>query len=285
MSNLPPVNMGSLMQGPSLSKNGKDTPEATKKALVDFESLFINQMLKSMRSTVMKSDLLDGGSGEKMYMDMFDMEISKSMAASGGIGIASMMMKQLAKEQGGKGAGALMNLSYGSHTTDNPTPDAGKSGSFMRGGVNRAYNGIAAERSGPGESRESMTFPIHGADSSSISSNFGLRNDPFTGERKAHHGIDIAAKAGTPIYPSASGVVSFSGRKDGYGNVVEVKHDNGFVTKYAHTMENLVKEGDKVDVNSPIAYVGSTGHSTGAHLHFEVTKNGYSINPHLLGIG
>ncbi|MBN2654473.1 MAG: M23 family metallopeptidase [Nitrospirae bacterium] len=112
-----------------------------------------------------------------------------------------------------------------------------------------------------------------------ISSQFGLRNDPFTGKTKMHNGIDIPMPEGTPIMPAASGRVVFSGDKGGYGKTVVIYHENGFITIYAHNSQNLVKEGDLVDKNTKIALSGSTGRSTGPHLHFEVRRDGVAINP------
>jgi murein DD-endopeptidase MepM/ murein hydrolase activator NlpD len=113
----------------------------------------------------------------------------------------------------------------------------------------------------------------------SLSSLFGLRTDPIDGSTKFHAGVDISAPEGSKIYPATSGRVLFSGNKDGYGSVVEVKHNNGLVSRYAHNSENLVKKGDLVGLNDPIALVGSTGRSTGAHLHFELLKDGKAIDP------
>ncbi|MBW7956357.1 MAG: M23 family metallopeptidase [Deltaproteobacteria bacterium] len=120
-------------------------------------------------------------------------------------------------------------------------------------------------------------FPVRG--DSRVSSGFGMRTDPMTGEERFHHGIDIAAAEGTPVFPAAPGRVVFSGLKGGYGNLVEVLHDDGHITRYGHNAENLVKAGDRVDTSRPIAYVGSTGRSTGPHLHFEVLMNGIALNP------
>lgn len=112
-----------------------------------------------------------------------------------------------------------------------------------------------------------------------ISSRYGARNDPF-GRGRAHHaGIDIDANTGDPVTAAAEGVVSFSGVRSGYGNVVEIDHGNGYRTIYAHNQANLVKAGDVVRAGQQIAKVGSTGRSTGSHLHFEVILNGRQVNP------
>jgi murein DD-endopeptidase MepM/ murein hydrolase activator NlpD len=106
-----------------------------------------------------------------------------------------------------------------------------------------------------------------------------MRKDPFTGKPEFHDGIDIAAKAGTPIYPLQSGTVKYSGWKSGHGRVVIVSHGDGSETLYAHASKTLVKSGDEVAKETIIAEVGSTGKSTGPHLHFEMRRAGKSINP------
>lgn len=111
------------------------------------------------------------------------------------------------------------------------------------------------------------------------SSNFGNRTDPFTGSRAFHSGMDFAAPTGTTVLSAAAGVVSFVGTKSGYGKVVEVTHENGLVTRYAHLSGYLAREGQAVNVGTPIAKVGSTGRSTGPHLHFEIRKADEAINP------
>lgn len=112
-----------------------------------------------------------------------------------------------------------------------------------------------------------------------VSSPFGRRTDPLTGRGSVHKGVDFAAKAGSPVVSVAAGVVTFSGRKNGYGNVVEVSHADGYVTLYGHNKRNLVQVGDLVKRGQTIALVGSTGRSTGYHVHFEVTKLGRVVNP------
>jgi murein DD-endopeptidase MepM/ murein hydrolase activator NlpD len=111
------------------------------------------------------------------------------------------------------------------------------------------------------------------------SSGFGNRTDPFTGSRAFHSGLDFAAASGTTVFSAGRGVVSFVGTRSGYGKVVEVTHDDGLISRYAHLSGYLSKEGQRVSTGSPIAKVGSTGRSTGPHLHFEVRKGDSAINP------
>jgi Membrane proteins related to metalloendopeptidases len=111
------------------------------------------------------------------------------------------------------------------------------------------------------------------------SSGFGNRKDPFTGGRAFHAGLDFAASTGTAVLSAAKGKVTFAGRQSGYGNVVEVTHADGLMTRYAHLSAILVDKGQEVETGTPIARVGSTGRSTGPHLHFEVRRSGTPLNP------
>jgi murein DD-endopeptidase MepM/ murein hydrolase activator NlpD len=112
-----------------------------------------------------------------------------------------------------------------------------------------------------------------------ITSGFGGRADPFGGGGQYHKGIDFKANVGDPVLAVADGVVSFAGVKGGYGNVVDVDHGNGYITRYAHNSRLMVKAGDLIRVGTVVAKAGSTGRSTGAHVHFEVWENGRVVNP------
>ena len=112
-----------------------------------------------------------------------------------------------------------------------------------------------------------------------VSSEFGLRKDPFTGRLARHSGIDVAAAAGAPIAAFEAGSVVFSGWKPGYGNTVILRHENGLETLYGHIAKALVEVGQQVAARAPIARVGSNGRSTGPHLHFEVRRHGLAIDP------
>jgi murein DD-endopeptidase MepM/ murein hydrolase activator NlpD len=127
---------------------------------------------------------------------------------------------------------------------------------------------------------ESMAFPgrlpISGR---RISSGFGTRIDPFTRRRARHTGIDIPAPRNTPIAAAGGGRVTFAGYRVAYGNTVEIDHGNGLKTRYAHASRLLVRRGQIVLPEQAIAIVGSSGRSTGAHLHFEVLRNGAPVEP------
>lgn len=119
-------------------------------------------------------------------------------------------------------------------------------------------------------------LPVLGAE---LTSPFGNRSDPFTSRHAFHAGLDFAAEHGTPILSAAGGTVSFAGFRPDYGWVVEIEHGNGLTTRYAHASKLLVTLGRVVTPGERIALVGSTGRSTGAHLHFEVLRQGEAIDP------
>jgi murein DD-endopeptidase MepM/ murein hydrolase activator NlpD len=143
-------------------------------------------------------------------------------------------------------------------------------------GLNRIEGGVSGKGlQYPEASLNGGRLPVNGR----ITSGFGMRRHPISGDMRFHKGVDIAAPEGTAITPVIEGNVAFSGEQDGYGKVVIIDHGKGVVTRYAHNSENLANEGDYVSTGSIIAKVGSTGNSTGPHLHFEASVNGRSIDP------
>jgi murein DD-endopeptidase MepM/ murein hydrolase activator NlpD len=112
-----------------------------------------------------------------------------------------------------------------------------------------------------------------------ISSYFGRRADPFTGYTAVHKGLDFAGPEGTKVMSVAAGLVTYAGDRSGFGGMVEINHGNGLATRYCHNEKILVKQGDMVRKGQEVALMGSTGRSTGPHLHFEVLKNGAQVDP------
>ncbi len=131
------------------------------------------------------------------------------------------------------------------------------------------------EASGVGETRGLMQKPVLGH----LTSSFGLRRHPILGYSRMHQGVDFGAPMGAPIVAATDGVVSFSGRHGGHGNYVRLNHSGGIATGYAHMSRIIARVGDRVRQGQLIGYVGSTGLSTGPHLHYEMYRNGQAINP------
>jgi len=222
---------------------GRNDPEALKAIAKEMEALFAYEMIKAMRKT---SESTSGDNfGESAYMSIFDMELSRLIAEKG-LGLQEAFLR-----------GIRSSASREGKKEEDKSP------------TSRYLHDEQKEFSPP------ETLPVNGI----ISSPYGMRKHPLYGTYRFHHGIDIAASAGTEIYPMRYGRVTFSGTKPGYGNVVVIDHGNDFVSTYAHNKANLVKEGDEVTSITPIAQVGSTGIATGPHLHFEVTHRGARIDP------
>lgn len=172
------------------------------------------------------------------------------------------------------GIAAAYNVSAKSITEQNRiVKNSIRSGSriFIPGGSLRAdsTDDISEKKGSQAESAPlAFIWPMKGK----ITSGFGIRKDPFTKKRSFHNGIDISANSGTPVLAAADGTVIFSGWKDGYGNMVVIRHDKGYITVYAHNSSNLAASEKVVRQGETIAYSGMTGAVTGAHLHFELRK-------------
>jgi len=120
---------------------------------------------------------------------------------------------------------------------------------------------------------------VHPVAKLAFTSNFGIRSDPFRGTAAMHAGVDIPGPVGTPVYATADGMVDHAERSGGYGNMIEIDHGKGIATRYGHLSRMLVASGTHVVRGQLIALMGSTGRSTGPHLHYEVRIDGHAVNP------
>ncbi len=250
------------------SAKGQD-PEALRSAAREFESLFLHQLFKSMRQTVLKDEdsLLDAGMGGEMFTDMLDMEYAKQSAAQGGIGLAEIVAQQFGVEMND----AQAPTSLGGQLAGLHRPHAPQGLEVQRTLSHRAVQAYSQQHAA-----SEMQMPVEGG---RISSRFGLRKLADDEHARMHQGLDIAASEGTPIEAARGGRVVQAGWVRGYGNTVVLDHGDGQTTLYGHASELLVKVGDKVTAGAHIAKVGSTGHSTGPHLHFEVRQDGRAQDP------
>jgi murein DD-endopeptidase MepM/ murein hydrolase activator NlpD len=240
-------------QGTHDRPGGKDSVQVAAKQL---ESFFLRQMLAESRSQ--GGGTLDGGFAGDTFKQMLDEAIADKMTAAGGIGMTAMFAKQLGKADEIAGVPALP-------IANAPLDPA------------RAQPAAAAQLHDPAfEGAPHFILPVAGRPSSG----YGLRADPMRGGEMINHaGFDLAATAGTPVAAAAGGTVVHAGPAGTYGNLVTLRHDNGFETRYAHLSSVDVKVGDRVEAGSGLGKVGTTGYSTGPHLHFEVRHDGKAIDP------
>jgi len=249
---------------PSISQVGRG---GVKEATESFEAIFIKDLLTVMRKATSEGGLFNSGNSGKIYSSMIDTELSKNLAKGRGLGLGQMLLRQLEKDGVTDGPKGMKPLKA------EQVPDKGVGLPELKG--------VKVLSGGAGKVLK-YELPVEGV----VSSNFGMRTHPIKQSKEFHNGMDISTYEGAPVYPAADGEVSYVGKSDSYGNFVEVKHDDGIVSRYAHLHSHLVKEGDTVKTSRPFAFVGNSGRSTAAHLHFELLRDGKALNPDsLLGGG
>ncbi len=235
------------------AKNG-DT-DGLKKAAQKFEQYFVATMMKEMRKASGNESGLFSGTEMETFHALFDEEIAGRITEGQGVGLARMIERNLAAAYSGEGtAGAVGSAAGAAGRTDGAALSASL--------------------------REGFAWPLPASEPGSISSDYGRRVDPHSGAHKHHAGLDIAAPAGTPVRSIADGTVIRAGSSTSYGNVVDVQHADGTVSRYAHQQSLDVSVGDEVTAGDRLGAVGSTGRSTGPHLHLEVLVDGEKVDPH-----
>ncbi len=234
---------------------GEKQKNEIKRVAQEFEAIFIAQLLKVMRETIEESGLTEGGFGKSIYTELFDQEVSMSMARRGSFGIADILNRSLAGKESGTAA------------TREGAPGSG---------IQAPSEASPAEMDAPEESEiPDFRLPIRAP----VSSAFGNRRDPISHNIRFHKGLDLAAPEGTGVVAALPGRVLSAGYQGGYGNTVLVQHANGVQTRYGHLASINVKAGDPVDSETVLGAVGQTGRSTGPHLHFEVIRMGEPVDP------
>lgn len=275
---------------------GQTKEKKLREACQGFESVFLSKLFSEMRATVPKDGLLHG-QYEDQYYSMFDKAMCDKMSENGGIGLADMMYRQLQGRVLGKDTGTAatgdvlpanrmpmasdrlpvsgQGLPRSAHTiqTQSFVPGLGHGYPLAPSHVPARDDGDALEAAA--QAATPMAAPVTGQ----ISSEYGWRDDPFKKSQGWHAGMDIAAAEGDPVAACWNGTVVFAGVKGGYGNVVEVAHAGGWKSVYGHLRRFSVKEGDTVAAGGKIAEVGSTGRSTGPHLHFELRRGQETVDP------
>jgi len=241
------------------SAKGQVRDAELKKVANEFEALFVSYLLKVMRETIEESGLTDGGFGKTIYTELFDEQMSRTVAQQGPLGLSTLILKGLAAQEAG--------TSDDGGTKADPVQERTSAESLETG------QGTAA-RPAPDTEVSDLCLPVQAP----VSSAFGIRSDPFSHTRRFHKGIDLAAPAGTRVHAAMGGTVVFAGNERGYGNTVVIRRGE-VETRYAHLDRTEVKAGDVVSEEEVIGSVGTSGRSTGPHLHFEVTRLGEAVNP------
>ncbi|ETZ19710.1 M23 family metallopeptidase [Pedobacter sp. V48] len=202
---------------------------------------------KQLQANKKEATTLDTSALKKHYesIDKKLLTINKFLKARG--------LKTIVKNEGGEGNSDILSVE--------------EIGKFYEGYLNKMIDYVAFTP---------MGYPHFGA----ITSGYGHRENPFTGENvETHKGLDFRGKRGEIVKSTASGKVTYAGRRGGYGNCIVINHGNGFETYYGHLSRILISEGAQVKAGDDIGKIGSTGRSTGPHLHYEIHKNGKIINP------
>lgn len=234
------------------------------KAAREFEAYFVQYMMKEMRKGVHKSELLGGQETTALFESMMDENLGKVIAEGQGLGLARQLRDSIGAYLGDNEKHKVHLPRYEAAPAQVGYPVALRS---MGPGGMGGFNPYASQL-------DELDHLPHG-----VSSGFGERTHPIFGEKRFHAGVDIPMPEGTPVRAAAEGVVTFAGEQRGYGNVVIVEHADGYTTRYAHNSKLLVEEGQLVGADTLLAESGSTGWTTGPHLHFEVRKDGEPVDP------
>lgn len=227
----------------------------TQKAAKQLEAFFLRRLLAEARP---QGGMLDGGFAGDTFKQMLDEAIADKMSSAGGIGMATMFEKQL-----GDGTGTKASLAQVAPLSPHNPP------------MGLPMPRTEVPHIPPIDGDSKLGMPTIGR----LSSSYGMRTDPINHTESLHPGLDVAAKTGTPVVAAAAGTVTHAGPAGTYGNLVTIKHENGLETRYAHLSSVDVQKGATVSPGTPIGKVGSTGRSTGAHLHFEVREDGKLRDP------
>jgi murein DD-endopeptidase MepM/ murein hydrolase activator NlpD len=233
-----------------------DKPHGDAKvAAQQLEAFFLRQLLSETKTS---GSAIDGGFAGDTFKQMLNEAIADKMVAAGGVGMASMFAKQL----GDTGKQQVMA---------SPTPSGVRE---IPSGVREIPSGVRETGPKLGDAPQ-LILPVAGRPSSG----YGMRADPIKHAEINHPGFDLAAPTGTPVSAAAGGTVIHAGPAGTYGNLVTIRHDNGYETRYAHLSAVNTNPGERVEAGQLIGKVGTTGYSTGPHLHFEVRHDGKTIDP------
>ncbi len=268
----------------------------------EFESMLILQMIRQMRQSMLgdaEEQQDDFGLGANPLNDTMDGELARALAAAGGLGVQPVIVSAFERQQAGVGApagheaGPTADVAVPTAEAPARAPGAVENGRNSRrfaAEAVRAYTGtsgtdgasssvsaVPAESAGPSPDRLESSWPLPVA--APLSSKFGWRRDPLGGGTHFHAGVDLKTAYGRPVPAVEPGRVVFAGEQGGYGLTVVVDHGGGVQTRYAHLSQLGVRTGEELAGGQVLGRVGTSGRSTGPHLHFEVVQDGVRIDP------
>lgn len=262
--------------GPGVDKAAAGTSQASSSSQAErakvlqlaqeFEASFVVQMIRQMRQSMLDDQSQDGLGADTMT-DTIDVELARQLTKSGGIGLTKILQDAIERQALGTPSAAALAVPSGVNGLT-PLGTQGVSASAL-------LNPLVSIAEPHDEGLAGVALPL----GASVSSPFGYRADPFTGATRFHAGVDIRAAYGREVPSAGSGEVVFSGAQGGYGNTVVVEHQDGIRTRYAHLSSIQVEAGTRVNAGTVVGRVGSSGRSTGPHLHFEVLQDGRPVNP------
>ncbi len=261
------------------SKNNKKLKEVC----YGFEAIFIEKLWQEMKKTLPKGGLFEDKILEN-YLSIFDMEFAKTLAKDGGIGLSDLLYKNLKSglEERSRWIDKQETLNKKAISQDQKKQEEVSFKKFIEkvNTIHRVENLSKTIENKRLENKnnfilDKFIMPVKGK----ISSHFGWRRDPFTHHWAWHNGIDISVPYGTPVKASKDGVVIFADNAKGYGNLVIIKHPDGFKTYYAHLSKIFVRTGEKIEKGKELGKVGNSGRSTGPHLHFEIRFKDTALDP------
>ncbi len=236
-----------------------------------FESMLMLEMIKQMRKSLLDESEGDG-LGKETYSSTIDQELALHLAKAGGMGLTSAMVNTWERQQTAVAPGTVVAPVASGGI---PVTGAGNAAVSAAATVSTVRHSPAAAHAHAGAADSSLSLEMPGR----VSSAYGWRADPLKGNQRFHGGIDLAAKYGTTVPAAAAGQVVAAQEQGGYGLTVVIRHPNGIESRYAHLASLDVKAGDTVAQGQHVGRVGSTGRSTGPHLHFEVTQAGRRMDP------
>jgi murein DD-endopeptidase MepM/ murein hydrolase activator NlpD len=254
----------------------RSSPAAEREKLgelaAQFESMLMLEMIKQMRKSLLDDGAEGEGLGKETYSSTIDQELAVHLAKAGGMGLTPTLVDAWERQQTAVAPGSLVTPGAGRAIAVSAPAAVGSPAASI---VSASRHVPAAIETPTARADAALSLEMTGR----VSSAYGWRSDPLKGHTKFHGGIDLAARYGTEVPAAAAGTVVTAEAQGGYGLTVVLRHPDGVETRYAHLASLEVKTGDTVRQGEQVGRVGSTGRSTGPHLHFEVTQAGRRVDP------